>query len=79
MFVYVWQVQVREFAALIIMLGGFSVLSNFCCAFSFFFFRLYWALFRFLIDPKAPYFTMMFVAFLIKIIVINSITKHTLP
>ena len=38
MFVYVWQVQVREFAALIIMLGGFSVLSNFCCAFSFFFF-----------------------------------------
>ena len=37
MFVYVWQVQVREFAALIIMLGGFSVLSNFCRAFSFFF------------------------------------------
>ena len=66
MFVYVWQVQVREFAALIIMLGGVSVLSNFCCAFSFFFFQLYWALFHFLIDPNAPYFTIMFVAFLIK-------------
>ena len=65
MFVYVWQVQVREFAALIIMLGGFSVVSNFCCAFSFFF-RLYWALIRFLIDPNPPYFTIMFVAFLIK-------------
>ena len=66
MFVYLWKVQVREFAALIIMFGDFSVLSNFCCAFSFFFLRLYKAVFRFLIDPNAPYFTIMFVAFLIK-------------
>ena len=65
MFVYVWQVQVREFAALIIMLGGFFSFKKFFVLFRFFF-RLYWALFRFLIDPNAPYFTIMFVAFLIK-------------
>ena len=40
MFVYVWQVQVQEFAASDHYVAGFSVLSNFCCGFSFFFFRL---------------------------------------
>ena len=56
MFVYVWQVQVREFAALIIMLGGFSVLSNFCCAFSFFFFSVILGAFPFSYRPQSPLF-----------------------
>ena len=66
MFVYVWQVQVQEFAASDHYVGRFFSFKQFLLRFFVFFFRLYWALFRFLIGPNAPYFRITFVAFLIK-------------
>ena len=72
MFVYVWQVQVREFAALIILLGGFFSFKQFLLCFFVFFFSVILGGFPFSYRPQCP--------LLYKIVCsVLNYTKHTLP